>query len=378
MNLQTHIERNLWLAISNTYEAQNYAHAVLDTMHYLTNVLREKAGVDGDGVGLVGQALGGNSPRLRINKLQTESDRDIQRGIEHMLRGLYTAIRNPRSHEQIDDSKDTADAIIFFVNYLLKTLDQSEEPFTIPKFLERAFDADFVPMQRYADLLAAQIPATKQTDTIIETYRNRHKGDGAKLSYVVRAILKVISDDQLSRFISVVSDDLATADTAAIGSALQILPPDLWPRIDEIAKLRVEHMLLQSMDTGRYDPLSDETTAGALGAWASGFLKHFQLQINARQVLFRMLESQDLCRRAYAARFFLTALPDVFKEAYFRQRCVRAISAAVREQDPEMRYQLPRNFWSFPKDWRQGILSSLQDLAESDPEFLNSFEDIPF
>jgi len=94
MNLQTHIRNSLWLAIQSTYQAGNYSHAILDAMHYLSNVLREKTGVDGDGTTLVGQALGGDSPRLRINKLQTETERNEQRGIESVLRGLYQAIRN--------------------------------------------------------------------------------------------------------------------------------------------------------------------------------------------------------------------------------------------------------------------------------------------
>ena len=77
MNLQTLIRTDLWLAISNTYLAENYSHAILDSMHHLSNLLRDKTGVDGDGASLVGQALGGDSPRLRLNKLQTETERNI-------------------------------------------------------------------------------------------------------------------------------------------------------------------------------------------------------------------------------------------------------------------------------------------------------------
>src|ERR1700759_2453879 len=111
MNLQTHIKNNLWLAIQSTYEAGNYSHAVNDAMHYLSNVLRERTGVDGDGAALVGQALGGDSPRLRINKLQTETEKNEQKGIKSILRGMYQAIRNPRSHEQIEDKQEVADSI---------------------------------------------------------------------------------------------------------------------------------------------------------------------------------------------------------------------------------------------------------------------------
>jgi uncharacterized protein (TIGR02391 family) len=153
MNLQTHIQNNLWLAIQSTYETGNYSHAILDAIHYLSNVLREKTGVDGDGATLVGQALGGDSPRLRINKLQTETEKNEQRGFENILRGIYQAIRNPRSHEQIGDSQDNADAIIYFVNYILGIIEKSEEPFVLTKFISRVFDPDFYKTQRYVELL---------------------------------------------------------------------------------------------------------------------------------------------------------------------------------------------------------------------------------
>ena len=90
MNLKTHISQQLWLAISNTYESENYSHAILDAAHYLSDVLREKTGVDGDGQSLVGKALGGQAPILRINKLQTESERNTQKGLEQIL-SLYFA-----------------------------------------------------------------------------------------------------------------------------------------------------------------------------------------------------------------------------------------------------------------------------------------------
>ena len=138
MNLQTVVREDLWKAIADTYTATNYSHAILDAMHHLSNVLRTKSNVDGDGAALVSQALGGDSPKLRINRLQTETERSVQKGLEQMLRGLYLAIRNPRSHEPIEDSKESADAIIHFIDYLLKIIAQSEELFTLPGFFTDA------------------------------------------------------------------------------------------------------------------------------------------------------------------------------------------------------------------------------------------------
>jgi len=109
MNLRTEISQKLWEAIERSYEAENYAHAVLDAIHYLTTVLRERSGADGDGAALVGQALGGDAPKLRVNALQSESDRNVQKGLEQLLRGIYLAIRNPRSHEQFNETQVDAD-----------------------------------------------------------------------------------------------------------------------------------------------------------------------------------------------------------------------------------------------------------------------------
>lgn len=126
MDLKSHIKPELWNAICKTYEAENYSPAILDAMHYLSEILREKSGEDGDGARLVASVLGGDSPKLRLNNLQTETEKNIQRGILQILTGMYMAIRNPRSHEQANgDTVETANAIIYFINYLLKQIDNS-------------------------------------------------------------------------------------------------------------------------------------------------------------------------------------------------------------------------------------------------------------
>jgi uncharacterized protein (TIGR02391 family) len=121
-NIETQINPEFWLAIANSYQAENYTDAIKDAMSVVTETLRDKSGLDGDGTELVGKALGfgkDNSPRIRINKLQTETEKNIQIGLQEILRGLYSLVRNPRIHEKVDDSKKTADTIITFIDYLL-------------------------------------------------------------------------------------------------------------------------------------------------------------------------------------------------------------------------------------------------------------------
>src|ERR1035438_4234241 len=120
VNLQARLEQGLWKAIEGTYHNRNYYGAILDATHYLGQLIREKSGLESDGTALVGAAFGGKNPVLKVTKLQTESDKSVQSGVEQMLRGFYQAIRNPRSHQTMTDSIEDADALILMVNYLAK------------------------------------------------------------------------------------------------------------------------------------------------------------------------------------------------------------------------------------------------------------------
>ncbi|MGI0016120.1 MAG: TIGR02391 family protein, partial [Nitrososphaera sp.] len=272
MNLQTHIRSSLWLAIQSTYQANNYSHAILDAMHYLSNVLRDKTGVDGDGAALVGQALGGDSPRLRINKLQTETEKNEQRGIESILRGMYQAIRNPRSHEQIEDTQQTADAVIYFIDYLLVIVEKSEEPFTMSKFIARVFDSDFVKSDHYVELLVGEIPTNKRLDTLITIYREKLKGDIYSIGLLVRSLIGKISDDQVKQYLAIVSEELSTVtDEANIRYNLHLLPPNLWGELSEISRLRIENRVIREIKEGKLD--NGICKKGALATWARNHFK---------------------------------------------------------------------------------------------------------
>jgi uncharacterized protein (TIGR02391 family) len=100
VNLETRLDKRLWEAIQISYGNRTYSGAILDAMYLLTGLIREKSGVEGDGAALVGQAFGGASPLIKVNRLQTESEINVQRGVEQLLRGLYQGIRNPQSHDK--------------------------------------------------------------------------------------------------------------------------------------------------------------------------------------------------------------------------------------------------------------------------------------
>ena len=367
MNLQTHIRSELWAAIQDTYEADNYSPSILDAIHLYSDVIREKTGLDGDGSALVGQAFGGDDPRLRLNRLQTETERNIQKGAEQLSRGLYLAIRNPRSHEQIQDSKQTADSIIYFIDHLLSLIAESIEPFTIDSFIERVFDPDFVHSDRYADLLASEIPANKKLDTTIEIYRRREEGTGRNLAYMFNGLLNSLSEEDLTFFLSVVADDLKVQqDKRLIRISLQILQPSLWQNLTEVARLRIENMLLQSIEEGRMDPGLKRTSSGAFGTWARKYLQYFELKEKFGQALLEKLESSSRYERMYTVSFFLSEVHNSVGTPYQKKRCINAISEIVRNDYETSIDYFTSAFHRYPEDWQDEFVKKLEDLT--DPE----------
>ena len=137
MNLEGKISERLWTEVKSNYEARNFTTAVLNSIYFLSDLIREKTGLETDGASLVGQAFGGKNPKLKINKLQTESEQNVQQGIEQVLRGVYQAFRNPRSHGKYTDNQEDADSIIVFIDYLVRVIDQSKSPFSLTDFIPR-------------------------------------------------------------------------------------------------------------------------------------------------------------------------------------------------------------------------------------------------
>ena len=365
MNLQTAIPESMWLAIANAYEADSYSHAILEATYHLSAVLRERAGVDGDGATLVGQALGGDDPKLKLNSLQTESDRNMQKGFEQILRGVYLGIRNPRSHEQTSDDRDTADAIIHFLGYVLRLLNASKEAFTIDAFVERVFDSEFVESPRYAELLVSEVPKLRLADALIAIYRARKKAELRKLRYLVPKLLESLSPTQLSSYMNVVSEELrAATDDLTIRTSLQMLTPEVWPNLAELPRLRIENKLVGGIRQGELSGAGK--TNQALATWSNNFLKAFSTRSDAANALISRLDDRDSNARHYAAKFFMRFLPEVMSTPAQTTRCIRAIVSAVEADDANVRSYLISAVLSYPDEWQTELASALK--AKTDEE----------
>lgn len=383
MNLETQLEPPLWESIRTSYEARNYTVAILDAIHCLSELIREHAGLEGDGVTLVGDAFGGKTPRLKVNRLQTESEQNVQRGIEALLRGIYQAIRNPRSHGRYADEEKDAVAIILFIDYLVRIVGQSQAPFSLPVFVGRILDPDFVPKKRYAELLVSRIPENKRLATCLEVFSRRSAADGKKVYCFFEAILAVMSEEDKREFLSVVSDELAvTEDDDTIRFVLQTLPPALWPELDEAARLRIENKLINSTKDGRWTRALNRCLGGAFGTWINNIHEQLTLKDDLWQVLVQKLASSDREAQDYVFCYFTNKAAEVLEKP--PSSLVRVVNNGLKAGD--VRFKEAVELWSFNgDDWAnpspedpwvkpfQAALASFQDAGPLPPD-----DDIPF
>ncbi|MFC7679939.1 TIGR02391 family protein [Paenibacillus sp. GCM10028914] len=304
--LETHIDKKLWNSIKKNYESRSFSESIIDSIYYLSNLIRDKTALESDGAALIGQAFGGTQPLIKVNALQTESEINVQKGLEQILRGIYQAIRNPRSHDRFEDSQKEADAIITFIDYLCSIIDQSKTQFSEVEFMNRVFDSDFVPNNRYAELLVEEIPKRKRLNFTIEVYRKKDTGDGKKLGFFIRAMLKQFNEEEITQFFTVVSDELSTVtEEKIIRLNLQIIPFKMWYRIREISRIRIENTLMESMKDGKYLINQNRCKGGSLASWvALGKLQHFTFIGDAIGILVKKLESTDRTEVDYVLNYF--------------------------------------------------------------------------
>ena len=115
-------------ASGSLFRDGHYARSVEEAYKCLDNAVREKSGLSSQyGDALMRSAFSANNPVLKLNDVQTQSERDEQRGYMDIYAGAMTGIRNPRAHDhQLVDSPEAALEMITLANHLMRKLDAAE------------------------------------------------------------------------------------------------------------------------------------------------------------------------------------------------------------------------------------------------------------
>lgn len=81
---------------------KNTFHAMLEATKSVFDKLRQRTGLTGDGATLVDATLTlgkSGTPRLAINTLTTQTEKDEQTGLANLIKGLSAMFRNPVAHD---------------------------------------------------------------------------------------------------------------------------------------------------------------------------------------------------------------------------------------------------------------------------------------
>ena len=371
MDLKSIIRPQLWNEISKSYIAENYKTAILDSMRYLTQIIREKSGLDIDGVPLVNQAFGGEEPKLRLNKLQTRSEKDEQSGFQFIVSGLYSAIRNPRTHEGIQDSKIVADPIIYFINYILSVIDVAKPPFTIENFISRVVDEDFVQSKEYTIELLKEIPKNRYLETLIEIYRHKANCNDRTLELIFKELIPRIKKNEIREFIAVVSEELDTvSEVDLIVTILRIFPSEAWQELKLTARMRIENKLIKSIRSGKIGTSHGSLLAGGLGTWATRIINYFTLKEELRSAVFYNLLEDDIRGKSYIVTYFISHFPVIFTQDYHYYYAAKAMRDLITAGDLDARNKIRYFAENCPDGYLQTIKDVFKDWTdESNPEF---------
>ena len=375
MILQIEISEQLTDAISTNYDKGNYTAAILDAVFMLSNILRDRSGSQIDGIALVSEALGGQDPKLKITPLRTESDKNIQKGIESIIRGIIQAIRNPRSHEKHADQKEVADCLIAFLDYIIGLLNRAKAPFEIADFLSRILDKDFVQSEPYSDLMVSEIPKEKLNDVLMSVYQVKSQLKPYTMKLFVNSLFKELLDADKQAFIKMASDELKiTDDEAAIRSATTVFSGEEWLKIERIARLRIENKLIKSVREGKYDTSIGKCTNGSLGTWLTGIFPEIELRNEVMYTLIKKLSSPDRLEQDYVFNYFSQYLIDFDKKP--NDSLIKLIKEGLVNGDKRYYDLINLAVMFSEEDWAKEIKPLLESFQENPAE--ENEEDIPF
>ena len=103
----------------------NYFHAVFEATKGLAQRLRDLTGVQSDGAALVDAVFSVEPPMLAMNSLRSDTEKSEHKGFAALLKGCFSAVRNPLAHEPkiLWDGEDDAADYLSLISLLHRKLD---------------------------------------------------------------------------------------------------------------------------------------------------------------------------------------------------------------------------------------------------------------
>lgn len=124
-------ERNIHSDISTVslklFDNGHYSQATFEAFKYIDNEVKKLSKVNESGYKLMIAAFSESSPKIKLTKLQSQSEIDEQTGYRFIFAGAMSAIRNPRGHDMNIDPIDRCLDHLSFASVLMRRLEERVE-----------------------------------------------------------------------------------------------------------------------------------------------------------------------------------------------------------------------------------------------------------
>ncbi|MEG0823939.1 MAG: TIGR02391 family protein [Erysipelotrichaceae bacterium] len=313
-NLRELVSKDIWNVIKNNYENKSYTAAIMNLMLYINEIIQDKSNLENiDNTALIEKAFFGNNPKLQINKLQTQTEKNIQLGIGHLFKGACFVIRNPRAHERYDDEKLTADRIILFYDYLLSFVINSSEPRLVNDWIKFILDNNFVTSEQYAEETFNLIPQKKRYDILVSIFRENECTSNNKLYYIVEKLINSLTKEEYKTFMDGLNQELTYCkNDSKLSMFFNLFPITHWNDLCQLSKLRIENIVMQSInnacieydDFGGYDSNYSVSLEGMLAVNALDHIPTFETFEDIKKAINRNYKKDKELRIQYFEKYF--------------------------------------------------------------------------
>jgi uncharacterized protein (TIGR02391 family) len=236
-------------AIKSHYENKDYTEVVRDALLCLTTEIRKKSDlVDSDGVELINKAFSEKNPLIKINKLETRTDKNKNMGIMDLSKGLIEYFRNPMSHSKQEYSKDVTDAILVLLDkVILEEIIGSKSINSLEEYYLEISNELFPNTERYAKKLIVSIPKSKYYELLLMLYKNRNDTTQLK-DKIIKELVINLSQEEFKDYCKVIEDNLfGNINEKDIISSLKFISTNIWDNLSDLVKSKIEDMALEDI-----------------------------------------------------------------------------------------------------------------------------------
>ena len=185
-----------------------------------------------------------------------------------------------------------------------------------------------------------------------------------------------MSEEQRVEIYGIISDELRTVEEEIpIRLILGAFDGDIWPHLNETARLRIENRLIRSIRDGRYRQRDDRCIGGAFGTWGQRYLQYFILKEEVLNTLCSKLRSSNVEEEKYVLKYFFSSLDRL--ASTIPPQLDRILIAKLKAGNTEFRDALDWGPWA-DDVWSVELREAHKAFEEKSKPDDSLDEDIPF